>query len=1148
MTHAHPLPPPPADADHAMLAAAFEASTAGLCFLDADGCIGRANSTLCRMLGRTHAELVGQHWTLLAPPQVAAHGPRFLAALPPDAPPFLSEWAVAHADGHSLNLQVSLRTLVLPDGTRRILASFTHAGQQRDAQDTVRHRARNLYREMVENAVEAIVVVQDERLVYGNPSALELSGHSADILFGLPFSALVHPDDLMQTMQRYQRRMAGLPATDRYAYFRILRPDGRTVWVESSAVRIDWDGRPAMLAFLSDQTERRRHELALTQSEERLKQSLDERDTVLENSIVGMVFLNPAGRVNWANGAMLQIFGCGDRLPVGESLERFYPSRTAYLETGAAVADAVRRGEPFETELQMRRADGSLFWAYLSGRAVNRTDMSRGTVWVVMDITRRRELEAALNKSEEHYRQVVDNVTECIFVVQDDHVVFANPRLSQLTGYTEADMQALPFMDAVHPEDRPQVRERQLRRLRGVPIGQHHQFRIVHRHSGAVIWVQLSSVTIEWEGRPATLSFMTDITERKRLEDSLRESVAERIRLETLQIQGELKEAELARRHAEETTRAKSMFLANMSHEIRTPMNAIIGMAHLALRTGLDARQREYLEKIHGAALSLLGIINDILDFSKIEAGRLDVEHTPFSLDDVFGNLAAVTAADAHRKNIGYRIQCPPEVPRALVGDPLRLGQVLINLVNNAVKFTERGEVRVACACLQSEAGRVRLQFIVHDTGIGMTEAQMQRLFQAFSQADESTTRRYGGTGLGLSIAKRLVELMGGEISVDSRPGIGTAIRFTAWFELGAQAVPAPALPAYLHDIAPVQRFTGLTVLLVEDNEINQQIGAEMLRAADIEVDIAANGAVALAMLEAAPQRYGMVFMDLQMPDMDGYEATCRIRADARFSGLPVVAMTAHAMVEERERCFAAGMNDHLAKPVDPARLYRTVARWCPRHMADEARDGPAPAADAAWPGIAGLDVQDGMRRALGDRDFYREMLERFRECHRGTVDEIRAALEQDRRLAGRLTHSLRGAAALLGAVPLRNLCGTLESGIDDGRTRDVLEPLLDEVEASLHALNAGIERAFPAAPPESAFTRAEATAALARLAALLRESDAEATECVVRSRAELAHALGSACYARLAHLTASYDFDAASALLAEAASEAGYTISGEAR
>jgi two-component system sensor histidine kinase/response regulator len=950
-----------------------------------------------------------------------------------------------------------------------------------------------------------------------------------------------------------------------------------------------------------------RNELREAETRQRLaEQVVAERETILENSLIGIILLRADGYLHWANRAMRQMFRM-ERDWTGMSLEPFYSSREEYLRVGAEVKAAVKAGQPFETELRLRRADGTPFWAVISGRSINPNDLSRGTVWCVMDITKRRQLEADLSKSEEHHRQVINNVTECILVVQDRHIVFANPRVSELTGYTLDEVFALPFTAAVHPDDRALVTDNHMRRVRGEPVEQYYQFRVIHKQSKETIWVELSAVMIEWEGKPATLSFMTDITARRRLEERLKRSMEERMRLQTLQIQADLKEAELARHHAEEATRAKSLFLANMSHEIRTPMNAIVGMAHLVLRTELNDRQRDYIGKIHNAAISLLGIINDILDFSKIEAGKLDIEHIEFDLDDVLANVAAITSGRAHEKGLLYLFRTPPAVPRKLIGDPLRLGQVLINLVNNAVKFTDHGEIHVECRQRATANGCVELEFSVRDTGIGMSSEQIGRLFRAFSQADESTTRRYGGTGLGLSIAKAMVELMDGAISLDSAPGAGTTIRFSAWFGLAASPAMPDRLPAAVHGMrvlvvddhplarailaeslsvlpvdidqagdarqaraairaadrkrpygvvfadlrlpqhdiigllgdtkrdpalraapcivlvgacghdeirygerslpadgflakpvstpalldtmaelfgpsralpvaaqedAAIPRFSGLTVLLVEDNEINQRIAAELMEAAGITVDIAHTGGVALGMLQAAgPGHYGMVLMDVQMPDMDGHEAARRLRADARFAALPIVAMTAHAMVEERARCFASGMDDHLAKPIAPARLYQTIARWCPRH-----RCSLPPECDGGGESlhIDGIDVREGLRCTLGDHGFYLQMLARFRDGQCGAASRIRALLHvgdgKARAEAERLAHTLKGTAGQLGAGAVQALAGELESRIRNGAGAGAVQQQLDRLESAMtrmmQALSSVLPQPEPAEPP----------------------------------------------------------------------------------
>jgi signal transduction histidine kinase len=429
-----------------------------------------------------------------------------------------------------------------------------------------------------------------------------------------------------------------------------------------------------------------------------------------------------------------------------------------------------------------------------------------------------------------------------------------------------------------------------------------------------------------------------------RLEEAVRQrtrelELANRNLLHHLDVQEHMiDELAAAKRAAEQANQSKSEFLANMSHEIRTPMNGVLGLAHLLLQTGLTERQSEYVSKMQSSGQHLLGIINGILDFSKVDSGRLELEQSSFASKKLMAQTTALLTEKCRTKRLALQIEVAPDVPERLVGDRLRLEQILLNYANNALKFTETGVIALRVRLQQRGGDDVLLRFEVSDTGVGLRPEEIGRLFQSFSQADASTTRKFGGTGLGLAICKRLATLMGGEVGVDSSYGHGSTFWFTARLGIDSDAGYESIPPQ--HD-APVLQAR---VLLVEDNDINQIIAREILESAGATVDIASDGQQAVAMVARA--RYDLVFMDMQMPVMDGLTATRAIRASGQR--MPIVAMTANAMESARQKCLEAGMNEVLTKPIEPDQVWAALQRWTERvtPVASEAADSQLPLAN----------------------------------------------------------------------------------------------------------------------------------------------------------------------------------------------------------
>ncbi len=1114
-----------------------------------------------------------------------------------------------------------------------------------------------LFRSIFENAQIGISLFKiDDQESVTNRALQEMLGYSGEELSRIEqWDEIVAPEERASGAERYAELIQGKRDTDEYEQH-LIRRDGSIVIVNEKFQLIrDDDGEPQYIVGLTeDITERRRAEKALAQRESLFR-------SIFEHAQIGISIFEIDAQTHLTNLTLQEMLGCSEEELRG--LEQW----NEIVHPDVRISNAKRyreiiegRRDADEYENRYVRRDGRIVIS--NGRFQLLRDAAGKPQYIVAlteDITERKRSEEAIQESEELFRSIFEHAPVGIGLYNvPKSEYFTNRALHEILGYTHDDLSSVEKWDQiVHPDERASGAKRYAELIEGKKNHDAWEQRFIRSDGRLVIADGTFVVIRDAAGSPRYLLNMTkDITDRKQAEADLL----------------------AAKEQAVAATMAKSEFLANMSHEIRTPMNAILGMTHLALKTELTAKQLDYLTKTKVAAQALLGIINDILDFSKIEAGKLEVENVEFRLDKVLQDLSTVVSQKAHDKNLEFLIASPNDLPPSLVGDPLRLGQILINLVNNAVKFTERGEVVVKVALEERTSERVKVKVSVRDSGIGMTPAQAARLFQAFSQADTSTSRKYGGTGLGLSISKRLVELMGGEIWVESTYGVGSTFFFTAWFGVGAaepeqkrfvpdlsgiralvvddnplaceilsegltafalkvdsassgeQAIRElsaadthdpyqvvlidwqmpggmdglevgriikhggllkhipkvvmvtgfgreevrtqaedmglegfllkPVSPSTLFDTMidlfgspedkgerarPIgeaehsQAAVGIRVLLVEDNEVNQQVATELLESAGASVRIANHGgeAVSILMESDGPPPFDVVFMDLQMPEMDGFTATKLIRAQPRFHGLPIIAMTAHALVEERQNCLNAGMSDHVTKPINPDDLLTTLLRWAkPRQAPVEGvAVKPVKAADEiALPAIEGVDVAGGIARVAGNKRLYRDLLLQFVAKQAEAPVQISAALDSgEAKLAERLAHTVKGVAGNLGLGEVFAAAEKLERIIRHGGEVDAAA--LGEFSEVLGRQVGNIRQAMEDSVPDqraeqsgAEFDAEAASVAIARLRALLVSCDGDAPDAFLAVERMLAGTVAKSRLDALNSTISEFDFEAA--------------------
>ena len=1106
-----------------------------------------------------------------------------------------------------------------------------------------------------------------------NPAVEQMFGYTAAELSGQNFSLLIPELDQDQrngSLEYYsasdEARAAGLGRE-----VVGCRKDGSIFPLEIAVSDMWLGGQRYFTGILRDITARKRAEAALLKA------------GALQNAIFNSE--NFSSIATDAKG-VIQIFNVGAERMLGyaadEVMDMITPADISDPQEVIARAQAlsVELGTPitpgFEAmvfkasrgiediyELTYIRKDGSRFPAVVSVTALrDEQNAIIGYLLIGTDNTARKEIEAEqkrlgqrLRDHQFYTRSLFESNIDALMTTDPFGIITdVNKQMEALTDCTRDELIGAPFKKYFTD---PELAELGIKLVLGEKKVTNYEL-TVRTRDGKETVVSVNATTFYDRDRvlQGVFAAARDVTERKILDQVLAEKTTE---------------LEKAKAAAENANLAKSDFLSNMSHEIRTPMNAIVGMSHLALKTELTSRQRDYIQKIKTSSRHLLSIINDILDFSKIEEGQLTIEHTEFKLEKVLDNVANLIAEKSSAKGLELIFDVDKNVPANLIGDSLRLGQILVNYTNNAITFTEHGEINIVIRLKEQTDEDVLIYCAVRDTGSGLTEEQMGRLFQRFSQADTSTTREFGGTGLGLAISKKLAELMGGEVGVESEPGKGSTFWFTARLGKGVGEQPNLALSAdlqgkrvlvvddnesasqvlgeLLHSmsfsvdqvesgkaainavaraerqgkpyeivfldwlmpgmdgnetaiqlrklplghmphlmlvtaygreevikgaeeagvenvlIKPVNpsvlfdsvirilggavdgsrtpgdvstdifeqlaTIKGSRILLVEDNELNQEVATELLCDAGFIVDLAKNGKIALEKLRAA--EYDIVLMDMQMPVMDGLTAVRAIRRDERFADLPVVAMTANATQVDRDRCLEAGMNDHVAKPIEPEKLWMALLKWImPRHSAAATAEvRPQEVRDVDLPsGIEGLDTEGGLRRVLGKKPLYLSILRKFVASQKTATAKIHTALEGNfLNSAERLAHTLKGVSGTIGATDLQGLAEKLETAIKNNRSREEVDALLDALQIPLADLLSGLEQQLPEERLKAVVTVApeQLKAVCAKLEAMLTDDDAEAVD-VLDAHADLLSAAFPKHYCLIDESVQSFDFEAA--------------------